>query len=186
MHRRVCALSSPAPEAMSITEFALQRQQVAVLYTDHHGWLQGWLRRKLGNTSDAADIAHDTFVRLLRQNSDEHIREPRAYLTTIAGGLINSHWRRQALEQAWLDTLAVHPQALAPSPEERHLALEALEEVARLLDGLPAQVRECFLLSQLDGLTYPQIAAQLDLTVNVVQKAMTRAMTHCYQALYLA
>jgi RNA polymerase sigma-70 factor (ECF subfamily) len=171
---------------MAFPELALQRQHVAVLYTDHHGWLLGWLRRKLGNACDAADIAHDTFVRLLRQASDEPIREPRAYLTTNAGGLVNSHWRRRALEQAWLDTLAAHPEALVPSPEERHLALEALEEVARLLDGLPPQVRECFLLSQLDGLTYPQIAAQRGLTVNVVQKAMTRAMAHCYRALYPA
>ncbi|MDZ5461576.1 sigma-70 family RNA polymerase sigma factor [Azohydromonas lata] len=170
---------------MPSTEFALQRR-IEVLYVDHHDWLQGWLRRRLGNASDAADIAHDTFVRVLRKSADEQIHEPRAYLATLAGGLVNSHWRRQALEQAWLETLASHPQAVAPSPEERHLVLEALEEVARLLAGLPAQVRDCFLLSQLDGLTYPQIAEELGLTVNVVQKAMTRAMAHCYKAFYAA
>ncbi len=31
------------------------------LYTDHHGWLQGWLRKKLGDVHQAADLAHDTF-----------------------------------------------------------------------------------------------------------------------------
>lgn len=157
---------------------------VETLYADHHGWLQGWLRRKLGNAFDAADLAHDTFVRVLGKREHEDIREPRAYLTTIAGGLLASHWRRHALEQAWRETMAARPEALAPSPEDRCLILETLEEIARLLDGLPAQVREAFLLSQLDGLSYPQIAERLGLTVNVVQKAMTRAVAHCYKALY--
>ncbi|MES2531993.1 MAG: RNA polymerase subunit sigma, partial [Pseudomonadota bacterium] len=30
------------------------------LYRDHHGWLQGGLRKKLGNAFDAADLAQDT------------------------------------------------------------------------------------------------------------------------------
>jgi len=167
----------PAAEAAS-------QQHVQTLYSDHHGWLQGWLRKKLGNAFDAADIAHDTFVRVLRKGAVEQIRKPRAYLTTIAGGLVNSHWRRRALEQAWLETLAACPPALAPSPEERELVLEALEEAMRLLAGLPVRVQEIFQLVQLDGLAYAEVAARLGVTVNVVQKAMSRAMAHCYRALY--
>lgn len=157
---------------------------VESLYLAHHGWLQAWLRRKLGNAFDAADLAQDTFIRVLGKRAQEDIREPRAYLTTIAGALVASHWRRQALEQAWLETLAARPEALAPSPEDRCLILETLEEISRLLDGLPAQTREVFLLSQLGGQTYPQIADALGITVNVVQKAMTRALAQCYKALY--
>lgn len=157
---------------------------VEALYCDHHGWLQGWLRRKLGNSCDAADLAHDTFVRILRGRERDAIREPRAYLATIANGLVISHWRRRALEQAWLDALAAQPEPIAPSPEERSLILETLEEIAFLLDGLPARVRDIFLFSQIDGLTYPQIAARLGVSVNVVQKAMTRAVAQCYRALY--
>jgi len=162
----------------------LSSLNIETLYCDHHGWLQGWLRRRLGNAGDAADLAHDTFLRLLGRQQRETIHEPRAYLATIANGLVVSHWRRRALEQAWLETLAAQPEALAPSPEERALVLETLQEIAALLDGLPARVREIFLFSQVDGLTYPQIADRLAVTVNVVQKAMTRAVAHCYKALY--
>ena len=35
------------------------------LYQAHHGWLRGWLLRRLGNAFDAADLAHDAFARLL-------------------------------------------------------------------------------------------------------------------------
>lgn len=159
---------------------------VADLYQNHHGWLHAWLRRKLGCTHNAADLAQDTFVRVLARADLPDLREPRAYLATIAGGLVANHWRRRELEQAYLEALATQPEPLAPSPEARRLIVETLEEVARLLDGLPPRVREIFLLSQLDGLTYPRIAEQLGITVNVVQKAMTRAVAHCYRALYAA
>lgn len=157
---------------------------IEALYGAHHGWLQGWLRRRLGNACDAADLAHDTFVRVMGKLDIGEVREPRAYLATIAGGLVNNHWRRQALERAYLEALAAQPMATAPSTEERLLILEALEEMARLLDGLPPQVRAAFLLSQLDGMTYPQIAEQLGITVNVVQNAMRRTMAQCYRVLY--
>lgn len=158
---------------------------IRVLYSDHHRWLQGWLRKKLGCAHNAADLAQDTFVRLMSSRQEAaSLREPRAYLTTIANGLVVNYWRRQAIEKAYLETLATQPQALVPSPEERRLVLETLEEIARLLDGLPKHVQEAFLLSQLDGLTYPQIAARMGITVNMVQKAMIRAVTHCYRALF--
>ncbi|THF66161.1 sigma-70 family RNA polymerase sigma factor [Pseudothauera nasutitermitis] len=156
----------------------------STLYRDHHRWLHGWLRRKLNCTEQAADLAQDTFVRLLSRPEPEGLREPRAYLATIAHGLVVNHWRRKALEQAYLEELASRPEVLAPSPEERRLVVEALEEIARLLDGLPARVREIFLLSQLDGLTYAAIGERLGVSINVVQKAMVRATAHCYRALY--
>lgn len=159
-------------------------QSVATLYSEHHGWLQGWLRHKLHCSDQAADFAHDTFLRLLNKPEPELLREPRAYLTTIARGLVINHWRRQALEQAYLEELAARPEAVAPSPEARRLILETLEEIARLLDGLPPSVREIFLRSQLEGQTYPVIAEQMGVSVNVVQKAMIRATAHCYRALY--
>ena len=162
------------------------RQTVANLYRDHHGWLHNWLRRKLNCSHQAADIAQDAFVRLLAKPETVTLREPRAYLTTIAHGLVVNHWRRKALEQAYLEELASRPEIFAPSPEERALALEALEEIARLLDGLPPRVREIFLLSQLEGLPYAAIGARLDVSVNVVQKAMIRATAHCYKVLYPA
>lgn len=42
-----------------------QSLSVETLYSEHHGWLQNWLSRRLGCPSLAADLAQDTFVRLL-------------------------------------------------------------------------------------------------------------------------
>lgn len=153
----------------------------ASIYRSHHGWLVGLLSRKLGNVDNAADLAHDTFARLLKHGDAESLREPRAYLTAVSTNLTTDYFRRLALERAYLDALACHPEATVASPETRALVLEALTEISRALDRLPPRVREIFLLSQIDGLAYKEIAEQLEVSVNVVQKAMTRAYVQLCQ-----
>ncbi|RBA23036.1 sigma-70 family RNA polymerase sigma factor [Herminiimonas fonticola] len=159
-------------------------QELEAIYSDHHGWLVNLLRRKLGNIDNANDLAQDTFARILTGRDKDVIREPRAYLTTIASRLTAQYFRRLALERAYLDALAGMPEETAPSPETRILIVEALTAVSRVLDALSPRVRDIFLLSQLDGLTYAEIASQFDMSVNAVQKSMIRAFQHCYAAVY--
>jgi RNA polymerase sigma-70 factor (ECF subfamily) len=159
-----------------------RRYPLAVLYEAHHGWLRTWLRRRLGCADKAADIAHDTFLRVLSQSAPEPLHSPRAYLSTIAHGLVVSHWRRQDLERAYLEALAQQPELSAPSPETRALAIEALVAIDALLATLPERARRAFLMSQLDGLTYREIGAQIGVSERMVKKYMARAMLHCLNA----
>lgn len=155
---------------------------VAALYGAHHPWLVGWLRRKLGGSDHAADLAHDTFVRLLSSQATRGeltMREPRAYLTTVARNLLINHVQRQSLERSWLDALAQMPEPMAPSPEERLLILETLHQIDAMLNGLPPKVREAFLLSQLEGLTYAQAAERLGVTERTIKRFMAQAFAQC-------
>ncbi|GAA5233415.1 sigma-70 family RNA polymerase sigma factor [Verticiella sediminum] len=152
---------------------------VRALYTEHHGWLNGWLRKRLGNAFDAADIAHDTFLRVLTRDVVEIIREPRAYLTTIAQGLVANQYRHRRIEQAYLDALAQLPEQHAISPEARAVMLETLVEIDRLLDGLSAPVRKAFLWSQLDGLGHAQIGERLGISIATVKRHIAKALAAC-------
>lgn len=154
--------------------------EVQSLYRDHHGWLRDWLRRKLGCSHNAADLAHDTFVRLLSKKEAASPKDPRAYLSTIAQGLVVDFYRRRALERAYLESLAALPEAQTPSPETRAIVLEALMAIDAMLDGMKPAVREAFILSQLDGLTYSEIAHRLGVTVRTVNNYMVKALEHCY------
>lgn len=151
------------------------------LYQDHHAWLCGWLRRKLANQADAADLAQDTFVRLLGKplHQVQALREPRAWLTTAAHGLVVDHVRRQALERAYSETLALAPPTLHPSPEDRLLLLETLVRIDTLLDGLAPKARTAFLLSRLEGMPYADIAQRLGVCLSSVEKYMANALRHC-------
>ncbi len=145
---------------------------VHLLYRAHHGWLHGWLRGKLGNSCDAADLAQDTFLRVLRHRHElDALREPRAYLTTIAKRLVLNHYRRRSLEQAYLDALAAMPEATAPSPEQR-----------LLMAGLARPARQAFLMAQLEGLSHIEIAARLNVSVRSVHRYIAKGYEQCIMA----
>lgn len=154
-------------------------QPFTTLYADHHSWLFGWLRGKLGNAAEAADLTHDAFVRIFAGRDIAAIAQPRAYLTSVAKGILVNWYRRQALEHAWLDALALLPEPAVPSPEEQTIVLETLHRVDAMLDALPAAVRHTFLLSQLDGLTYDAIAAQAGISLRTVKRHMKQGFTAC-------
>lgn len=155
-------------------------QQVGQLYEQHHGFLQAWLRRRLGDAQQAADLAQDTFLRLLLAPvALPGLREPRAYLRTVASRLLINHYRRLSLEQAWLAALARDPEPLAASPEQRLALLQSLQAIDAMLDALPAKVRSAFLLSQLEGLSYAEIAVQLGVTERSVKRYMAQAFEEC-------
>ena len=158
----------------------VRQQLVHRLYVDHQGWLNGWLRRQLGCSQRAADLAQDTFVRVLSKDQGlDAIREPRAYLHTIARGLLINHWRRRQIEQAYLEAIALQPEAVAPSPESQVMVVETLMQVDAMLARLPENVRRAFLLSQLQGLTYAAIGLELGVSERMVKKYMAQAMLHC-------
>lgn len=153
------------------------------LYSEHHCWLQRWLYAKLGNVGDAADLAQDTFIRILGRGDLPTLQEPRAFLSTVAKGILINWYRRQALERAYLEALATLPEPEAISPEQQLLILETLHEIDAMLDALPAKVKQAFLMSQLEGLRYDEIAAQLGLSVITIKRYMKQAYLRCLLAM---
>lgn len=158
--------------------------QTKALYISHNDWLVGWLRQRVGCVETAADLAQDTFVRLLNKPRPvKYVKQgdtrARAYLGTIARGLCIDHWRRRDVEQAWLEALAANPEAVEPSPEQRLLVIEALLAFNAMLRQLPQQVADAFIMSQVEGLTYKEIATQLKVSERTVKKYMARAVLHC-------
>ncbi|MCO7516751.1 sigma-70 family RNA polymerase sigma factor [Pseudomonas guariconensis] len=159
------------------------RDSVHTLYSHHHGWLYNWLRSTLGNAADAADLAQDTFVRLLQREQLE-LSAPRAFLRTVARGLVIDHWRREELQRAYLEALAHLPEAQVPSAQTRELMLELLERIAHMLDGLKPKVRRAFLLAQCEGLGHKAIAEQMGISLRSVERYVAEALYHCYLLRY--
>lgn len=149
------------------------------LYSENNGWLKSWLRTRLGNASDASDLAHDTFLRVMTARNQAPIREPRSYLSAIARALLIDKVRRRAIEQAYLQALALRPEPVDVSPEIRLSILEMLVSIDALLDELGPRTRAIFLAVQLEGLTYAAAAERFDVSVTTVKNHLIRAMTHC-------
>jgi RNA polymerase sigma factor (sigma-70 family) len=167
---------------MSMPDPAIQ-QQFHHFYRDHHGWLKAWLRKKMSCQHTAADLAQDTFLRLIVSDKTPLPEQSRAYLTQIAKGLMVDLYRRQRLELAYQEWLMQLPAVEMPSPEQQVIVLQTLIQFDKVLDQLPVNVRETFILSRFEHLTYSEIAARLDISVAAVRKYMLKATHACMESL---
>lgn len=150
------------------------------LYGNHHHWLLAWVNWRLGNAADAADLAHDAFVRLLtRPCQFENPQQVRAYLRKMANGMCVDLWRRRSLEQAWLEALAAQPEPTAASAEQQAMVLEALGEIDAMLRDLPPKVAHAFVLAVACEMTDNEVAAALNVSSRMVRKYVARAMLCC-------
>jgi RNA polymerase sigma factor (sigma-70 family) len=163
---------------MSGTDLS-HRNAVDGLFRAHYPWLCTRLRQYLGPSSSVEDIAAETFTQLLESPGLTPIREPRALLTTIAQRLVYLHWRRRDLERQHRDQSQNIDSPYGNSPEELTQLSQALQGLDRTLERLPGKVRQTFLLSRVDGLTYPQIAAELGISQRSVSDYMTRTKALC-------
>jgi len=150
------------------------------LYNQHHHWLLGWLRRRVSESEQAADLAQDTFLNILNANNAQDIRQPRPFLATIARRLVSNYHRRQRVEAAYLDAIACLPESLFPSVEEHALALELLQQIDQALNGLPYRVKQAFLLAHLEELSYAEIACVLKVSTSSVKQYLCRANQQCF------
>ena len=166
------------------TRDTLNSSEVDLLYRSHHSWLTTWLRRRVGCHANAADLAQDTFVRLLKASHAHPLKEPRAYLSSIARGLMIDQYRRRALEQAYLESLALMPPSEAPSEEQRWVILDTLERLDQLLMLLKPRVRQVFLYAQLDDMSCKTIAEHLGISRATVERDLAKAMATCYRWRY--
>lgn len=151
------------------------------LYRGYHGWLLSWLRRRVQCSHQAADVAQDTFVRLLAAGAYVAPSEPQAYLATVARRLLMDSGRRRRLEQAYREELERCAQYLeqAPSPEQILQAVQMLEAIDRALARMKSRVRETFVLRHLEGLGQGEIAERLGVSVRTVQHDLVEALLAC-------
>lgn len=152
-------------------------------YSDHSNWLLQWLKRRMPCSVQAQDLMQDTFEKLLKaeanQKLPESFNEPRHYLVTVARRVLIDHFRRKDLEKAYLEVLAQQPETIVISEEERLQILDTLHRLDSMLDGLGTKAKQAFIMVQLQGLSYAEIASQLQVSISSVTKYMAKATAHC-------
>jgi len=172
--------------ASHLAPSAVQHEKIDQLYTQQHHWLYSWLCKKLGCSYRAADVAQDTFTRLLSLPQLPSMIEPRAYLSTTATRLIIDQARRKKVEQHYLDHYSFYHdiERTAPSAEELLIITETVAAIVHLLEDLPEKCQRAFLMSRLDGMRHAEIATELGVSTSMVKQYMAKAMVHCYQLTY--
>ena len=68
-----------------------------------------------------------------------------------------------------------------PSPEQHLLAEQQLRRLMAAIQRLPAKCQQVFVLSRFHDMAYPEIALRLNISVKMVEKHITHALTICRQ-----
>lgn len=153
---------------------------LTVLYKEHHSWLKTWIKRRIDCHAQAEDFTQDTFVRIANQPSKlESLRQPKAYLSSVARNIVTDWYRRKSVEMSYLDSLAMLPEAVEISAEERVILIDVLSRIDDMLDGLSERRRNVFLMSQLEGMKFVDIAKCMNLSISTVRKHYLKAFAHC-------
>lgn len=159
---------------------------IDTLYRAHHGWLTAWLRKKMTCPHHAADLSHDTFIRLLLLPEIPDLREPRAYLLVTANRLMINLNRKHRVEAEVLHCVATLNCDLSGQDVAHTSAVRQLLErvLHMLIEELDEQSRNAFLMSRVDGMTYAEIAQVMNISESRVKQHLVKALAYCHQRLY--
>jgi len=142
----------------------------AALFEKYRQPLQRYLRFATGNADLADDLTQDVFLRVVRGADAYQPRErERAWLFRIARNLLTDHVRRQVTRPEGAD-VAAEPIGSAHQTER----LSIREALARL----PDRERHAFLLCEVGGLSYEELAEVFDISLAAVRSLLYRVRLH--------
>ncbi len=158
----------------------------------HQRRVLGQLRAMLGPVGRGAlveDLAQETFLRAFRalpRFRGDGRASLATWLVTIATRVALNELRRRPPQTECLDTVAESGRtsdavrASEATVVERHASAQAIE---RAIADLPPAFRGAFLLRELHGLDYGEIASVLEIDVGTVKSRLSRARAKLRQAL---
>lgn len=156
------------------------------LFAEHGQALVRFVSRMVRNTEDAEDIAQHAYLRLQKLSDEKELENPRAYLYQIANNLAVDQLRRGKLHMEYVSQqmpaegeTTSDDHADHQSPERVLAARQQLQSIYEAMDSLPLKCRQAFLLHRTRGLSYNDIAREMNISVSSVEKYILQALKAC-------
>ena len=136
-----------------------------------------YLLRRLRRPEDVEDLAQEVFLRLLRHDNATAVRNPLAYLYGVAFHVLADYRvaSEHAPERIHDDDETEFEGSSSISPDALVEQLNLQQQLERALAELPPTHAAVLLAHKHRGLSYEEVAAELDLSVHTVEKYLTQA-----------
>ncbi len=141
------------------------------------GTLARYFRRRLPHTHEVDDLVQEVFLRIVRRGDSQNLDRFEGYVFETAASVLKDRFRRRRVRMSAAH-VAFEPDLHGQtdvSPEQTVLAREALRSTTRAIMALPERTRTIFVLRRLEGLSHPEIARRLGLSLSTVEKHIQRA-----------
>ena len=173
---------------------AQQDQQISEAIEREKPRLRNFIRKRVGDRSDAEDILQEAFYELVEAyRMMKPVEQVTAWLFRVARNRITDLFRskkREASSEAAVkieDGDELQWEDLLPSPEAGPEAAYArsvlLEEMEAALDELPEEQREVFVAHEFLGYSYKDLAEQTGVGVNTLLSRKRYAVAHLRERL---
>ena len=154
------------------------------LVTHYHGPVYGLVRGVLSDSSEAADVTQDVFLKAFRG-----IRDFRGgsslktwlYRIAVREALNHRRWTwRHLRQQIFLDEVSAEHNSIfeledcSPSPFDTLASRELQQVVHQALDGIAESFRTAVILRDLEGMSYEEVAEVLGVSVGTVKSRILR------------
>ncbi|WP_158277996.1 RNA polymerase sigma factor [Caulobacter endophyticus] len=163
--------SLPPTPSLAEVNAALER-----LCRRHDRWLRDRLRKRYGAVL-ADDLAQDTYLRAAPYEVAGQIRHPKAFLMEIADNLARD-WFRNRRREAGPEESAREIESAAEAAQQ-----EAETNLRRIVLALPDKLRDVFILTHIEGLSYADVAKLRKIPVTTVHHRMREALALTRKAL---
>jgi RNA polymerase sigma-70 factor (ECF subfamily) len=152
------------------------------LFAEHRGALQTFFLRRIRAKADAADLAQEVYVRMLRISDQDAIRNPVHYLYTVANNLVKEHAVLERRQASGIDIDEAPAYEQLETLPEFDGELDARQRIARLgavLQQLRPKCRAAVELRFTHGLSYRAVAMHLGVSPQMAKKYVVQALGHC-------
>jgi RNA polymerase sigma factor (sigma-70 family) len=140
------------------------------LYRRHRRDVYGAVLRDVRDPDEAEDVTQIAFLNAFRAlRRGEEPEKPRAWLVTIARNVVRRRYRAMATRPR---EVLLDPDA---APDLSDLDGPSAGEIAAAIRRLPPNQRAVILLREIQGLSYAEIATELDLSLSAVETLIFRA-----------
>ena len=151
------------------------------LVAEHGEDLLRFLARRVRCAADARDLAQEAYVRLLRLERKDLIRDPQAYVYRVASNLLHEFALKHRAEgdgmRRWTEEQAIADPS--PSADRGADAMYIGAKLRDVLDELTPKCRAVLILHRRDGMTYEEIGELLEISPSMVKKYLAIGLRHC-------
>jgi RNA polymerase sigma-70 factor (ECF subfamily) len=170
----VVSLLDSSPDALLAARAADGDESAfAVIVRRHGSYLRAFAARMLRSTSDADDVVQEALIIAWRRLPD--LEDPsalRSWLTTIVSRKVTERARSA---KPWTPIDDLELEGPASGPEESAVTSSRMHALDRVLRALPDDQRQIWVLREIAGYSYVQIAERLDTSAPTVRGRLARA-----------
>lgn len=147
-------------------------QRIAEWARSWNAGLTRYLRRRLPGRIDPEDLAQEVYVRLLRVEKLEQIKEPQAYLYRVASN-VAAEWRMRAVHSKPHSDAELETLVAAATPESLLDDEQFSSQLDAALQTMTPMVRAVIYLKLREDMSHEEIAEHLGITPRMVRRMLT-------------